>query len=286
MFDLQTTAQDLRQFSHDFAAFVDQVPSDSWALRTGTREHDWTVHQTLAHLVSIGELLLCAAESARDGSPLAIEGLKQREDLRQWNETQIAKHLTTSPSELLQELTHVLEQAAQIAESTLPEQAQAETFVVVYNRTAPLRDLLDFQLSHAGVIHAAQITRPLEGIAPLWETYTPDFLARQLDRYLRHFSYGFWGNYYMGQGETLQFSIEGYGDYFVHVTSEGAKTQRGIVEAPDYHLQFSSPAALFGLFNVQLPIKDALQTGQLQVRGDWQASFRLIKLFSATPPNL
>jgi hypothetical protein len=274
---------ELRGILQDY--FAGLSPED-WHLRTGDRDKDWTVRQTLAHLVAIAELLNRAVEAALQDKDLAIEGVHKRQDLRAWNEQQIAMRSDMTPAHLAEQLFAEFDTAAHYIKTLASEDFHKKTYARVYNRPAPVMDIVDWQLSHVGAVHAAQITRPTTG-QPLWEYYSVGMTHRTLDRYVRHFSIAYWNTVGGDRHETINFTIDGEGGGAWHLVAapDGGTSGRNLVDGAEHHLRFANPAIFYGLFGLHLPFIGTIRAGHLQTDGDFRQTFELIRLFSASPPK-
>lgn len=287
-FDKQAILDDLREFQAMLAAFWEGVLDDVWKLRTGGRDKDWTLHEVLAHLVSIARLFNLAAEAAiQQTPPTPIDGLAKRTDLGEWNLQQIAELSQNAPQVLIEWLLDEFNATAMLAGGLTPEQAEQTVFLPPYGRSGRAIDCIDWQLSHAGVIHAAQITRPLAQ-SPLWEAYSPGLLHRQVDRFIRHFSVAYWPEYGDGQETVMNFHIGGESGGVWHVIAapDGGHCGAGGVEHAPINLHFDSPATLFGVFTVQINMGDALSSGRMRVEGDAARALKLMRLFTPSPPRV
>jgi hypothetical protein len=287
-FTLQQTATDLQTFNALFQDFAQSLPDDLWEARTGTREQDWTLQEALIHLVSIATVFNDATEHALQGKPLVVDGLRRREDLRDWNAHQIAEG-AHSPAVLVAQFSAQLERAATLAATTPEDQAGKLLYLAVYNRPAPLRHWLDWQLSHAGIIHAAQVTYPTD-YAPLWRQYTPDFTHRQLDRFMRHFSWAYWQDYTPNLQAVLNFVVdgEGGGEWHLIAAADGGDVGRGTKPDARFTFRFAEADAMFGVFTARIPMDVAIETGQMDISGGIGGmieGIELLKRFSASPPK-
>lgn len=65
------------------------LPAEAWERRTGDREKDWTLHETVAHLSSVAAPFNRAADAALSNRSIAEPGLYPRRDLVAWNAAQI-----------------------------------------------------------------------------------------------------------------------------------------------------------------------------------------------------
>lgn len=283
---LTNVLNDFNTFKPIVLDYLRSVPDSAWETRTGTREKDWTLHQTLAHLVSISHLFNQAAHCARNGEPLSVDGLARREDLVSWNETEIMRLTQHTPDTLIQQLAQSLDATAGIAESLTSEQMERPTYLTTYNRPARTIDFIDWQLSHAGVIHAAQITRPLNQ-PPLWEHYPDDLLNRQIDRFMRQFSYAYWEAYAGDVNAVLSFHIDGTagGDWHIAAAPDGGFAAQGVGENPTFTFRCANPYVLFGIFTVHIRVEDAIKDGLYSIAGNTAEALRVMRLFGATPPR-
>jgi hypothetical protein len=263
------------------ANYLAQVPDEAWQLKTGKRDEDWTLHQTLSHLVAIAKAFNLAADCAIAGREFHT-GKFERRDLVAWNETEIAERTNTSPQELTAQLVAELEGAEQRYANLSPEDAEKPLYLRVYNRPACAIDFLDWQLSHVGVIHAAQLTRPLN-LPPLWEQFSPELSERQVDRFMRHFSYAYWQEFGNGMLGDIHFQI-GSGDWFLHMNPQGGDYGQGVPTNPLFHIRFSNPQQFFGAFTFHISLLRSITSGEIVIEGDPKEALNILKLFSATPP--
>ncbi|MFP4324149.1 MAG: maleylpyruvate isomerase N-terminal domain-containing protein, partial [Anaerolineales bacterium] len=212
---LEHTTDDLRWFSAYLSDYLSALPEDAWTRPTGDRPQDWTLTELMAHLASIAEIFNQATEAALGNRPLVLEGLQERRDLRHWNAAQIAARQGIPGLQLLSVWRAQIAAAADRAATLSPAQAEATAFLPVYNRPARVIDFIDWQLSHAGIIHGAQVTRAM-GDPPLWMGYPPDFTVRQIDRFMRHLSAAYWHDLAGAEDQiTLAFEIEGAGEWHI-----------------------------------------------------------------------
>lgn len=284
MIPLAQTATDTETLSAILTAYLESVSDADWQHRTGTRDKDWTRHQTLAHLVSIAKLFNHGIDAALKGHRLTIPGLTRREDLPAFNAAQIETLSAFPPDDLLRQLQAQLARSAQTARDIAPEQAQLAADVLVYNRPVPVGDLLDFQLSHVGVVHAAQIA---DGAPPLWKRYPADLLHRQTDRFVRHFSVAYWQDYAPNLQTAINFHIEGEagGDWHLIADPSGGRAGQGSAADAGYALRVADAGVFFGIFTAQVDVTAALQSGELTISGDPMRTMQLLRLFAATPPH-
>ena len=286
-FDPHPILADFAEYRQIFSQFMQTVPDAAWSLKTGERDKDWTMHETLAHLVSVAQLFNLAAEHALTDKAIDVQDFTQRGFLATWNQREIAELSQQPPPELASRLMAELEATEAIIPTLTVENLGKLGDLPVYNRPARVIDFVDWQLSHAGIVHAAQITRPIEH-PPLWESYSAEMMRRQVDRFVRHFSYAYWPELGPDEPQAINFHIQGAGGGDWHLTTDenGGGFGQGLVENATYHAQFATPPTFFGLFTFHVPFREALSDGRVVFMGDMRATMQLLRLFSATPPKL
>ena len=287
IFDTVSTAQDLQTLRGILTQFYGGVRDDDWGRKTGSREKDWTLAETTAHVTSVAQTFNKALEAGIAGASTEIPGLARREDLPDWNASQVASLLAQhTPAEMVTQLDLEFERAAQLATALTPEQAKIEIPFAFYNRPAALGNLMLWQLSHLGVIHGAQLPRPLDQ-APLWERYDGAMRQRQLGRFLLHFSWAYWNTLAPDLTATLHMQISGAygGDWTLVAAPDGGTVLAGIPENPTYVYYFANPDVFFSLFTVNETFQNAQAHGEFKVTtGDPTDAIRLLRCFAASPP--
>ncbi|MCA9911814.1 MAG: maleylpyruvate isomerase N-terminal domain-containing protein [Anaerolineae bacterium] len=279
-------AADLRNFREIFADFAREIPPNAWDIQTGTRDKDWTLQQTMAHLVAIAQAFNRAAQAAVTQMPLLTPGMEKRDDLASWNRTQIAELADIPPEALIERFLVELDFAAQYLTGLSDDDLEQTVHLRVYGRAASARDFLDFQISHAGVVHAAQITRPVHQ-PPLWEQYPAGLLHRTIERFLRQMAVAYWPEYGGNSLRALNFIIDGEngGEWHTWAGPEGANVYEGTTEDASFTMRCKDANALFGLFTVHVPLKEALTSGSLQFEPDWREVMQFFDLFAPTAPR-
>lgn len=279
-------AADLRDFRAIFADYASDVPPDAWDVQTGSRDKDWTLRQTMAHLVAIAQAFNRAAQAAVTQMPLLTPGMEKRDDLRAWNRTQIAELEDIASEHLIERFLVELDFAAQYLTGLSDDDLAQTAHLRVYGRAASARDFLDFQISHAGVVHGAQITRPLNQ-PPLWEQYPAGLLHRTIERFLRQMAVAYWPEYGGNSLRAINFVIDGEnsGEWHTWAGPEGANVYEGTTEDASYSMRCKDAYALFSLFTMHVPLKDSLQDGSLQFEPDWREVMGFFDLFAPTAPR-
>ena len=280
--------QDFDELKTVLREHFDNTGDMFWKMRTGSREKDWTLHETLAHLVAIAAALNIGADTALRGEPeVVIDGVKERTDLRQWNDSQIEIRTQKTPAELLDDLEAELDKAEATIKNITEEQSEAKTFLKVYNRPARVVDMIDWQFSHPAVVHGSQVSRPMNA-SPLWQHFSNDHIYRLVDRYTRQFSHAYWQQYGVPEPRIINFTVEGEsgGEWHLIASPDGGSANQGSVPVPDYHIVYKDPHTYFGVYSFHIQMQDALKSGDVKVKkGDMEELFSLISLYTATPPK-
>src|SRR5262245_4016763 len=113
----QQIAQDIKTFHKLSGDFWRTAPDEAWNKRTGQREKDWTLHQCLAHLLSIAIVFNKATDAAIRGEALDIREFTNREQLSDWNSAEIARLSQVPPNGLIVQLLHEWQAAGEKASS-------------------------------------------------------------------------------------------------------------------------------------------------------------------------
>lgn len=282
----ETLQQDLKDFHGLSSRFWQRVPDDAWQRKTGTRDKDWTLLETLAHILSFAQAYNKFVDAGLRDEPATFMGANDtRDDLAQWNQREIERLAILPPNglivQLLQEWRITSEKVAQLT----PETAQWTVAVPAFDRPATLIDLIDFQLSHAGIVHGTQIAVPL-GQAPFWQQFMPDLTARMIDRFLRQWQYIYWSAYGPSQETMIAFQIDGAGggNWYLRFSQAGCISGHGTVQT-DHRLIFTSSDIFLGVFTNALPFQDAIMAGDLRFAGDMSATLPLLALFTPKRPK-
>lgn len=285
MFD--QTQQDLKDFHRLMSNFWKRVPDDVWDTRTGNREKDWTLHQTLAHVLSIAQAFNKAADAALRNEAFHLRGFTERDQLANWNEGEIERLTKVPPNGLivqfLQEIRIAHDKVATITEDIVGRTVQ----VPIYNRPARAIDYLRWQLSHAGIIHGAQVIVPLNR-APLWTDFEAEFTHRVLGYYLQQWSMAYWQDMGSDNAKSINFHIsgEGGGDWHIIAAPDGGSSDSGIIEGADYELFFESPHVLFSVFSNHISIRSAMVNGRMRLASDVRDTLAILSLFSPKRPTI
>lgn len=88
---------------------------------------------------------------------------------------------------LFDEFLGILDQAAGIAASLTPAQAELSLQMPIYNRPVNIAEGLGIIMAHAGLFHTAQVAEPA-GVPPLWQQLSPEIRHRVIGRTMRAFA--------------------------------------------------------------------------------------------------
>jgi hypothetical protein len=282
----EQTQEDFQTFYKIASNFWKNIPDEAYEKRTGTRDKDWTLHETLAHLLAIAQLLNRAVDAALAQEELLIRGITKREDLLEWNAREIERLSQVPPNALIIRFLKELEQAGNSTVKLTSEQSQLTAYGRFYNRPASVIDFIDWQISHAGIVHAAQVTRPLN-LAPLWTHYRADFKHRNLDRFIRQFSMAYWQDYGPDQAQVINLHIDGEGGGKWHLVAapDGGKMGQDVIDGANYEIFFDSPDIFFGIFTFHESFKDTMLSGKIRFANDFRQTMGLLKLFTPSIPK-
>jgi Mycothiol maleylpyruvate isomerase N-terminal domain len=283
----EQTEKDLKIFHQLAGNFWKTVPDDAWEKRTGSREKDWTLHQTLAHVLSVATLFNKATDAAIRGEDLNFRDVAGREALAAWNAEEIARLSQAPPNALIVRLLQEWRSAGDKARSLTAETAEKTYSLPIYNRASSALDFIEWQLSHAGIVHAAQVTRPL-GKSPLWTDYDADFMQRMIWRFARLWSVTYWPEYGSEQTKIMNFHIAGAGGGSWHLimARDGGKAGEGAAENADYEFYYESADLFFGIFTLEVPILEAFSSGKARLVGDIGEALNVLRLFGPNRPRI
>lgn len=283
----EQTTSDLKNFHSIASQFWKNIPDDAWENKTGARDKDWTLHETLAHVLSIAQLFNKATDAALRGEELQVKGFEQREDLGAWNDEQIARLSRLAPNglivQLLQELRITHDKASQLTAET----AEKTVFMPNFNRPARAIDTIHWQLSHAGVVHGAQVTQPLN-MSPLWHQYNDDVLHRMVGHFLNQWSFVYWADLGSDTAQVINFHIDGEagGDWHLVAAPDGGAHAEGSVDGAEFDLFFTSPDIFLSVFTGYMHMREAMVSGQMRLASDVRDTMAILGLFSPKKPKV
>ncbi len=278
-----TLAADLLELRAVYAGFLTGLRPGDWTRRTGPRAKDWTVRETLAHL----DASLCTYRSgvaaALAGRPAEVQGASRREDLSRWNRAEIDARAGLSPEELGARLLGGMAELARAAGVMSAEESQRTAALPFFN--APMRacDMVGSQLTHTGIIHAAQLARG-SGAAPLWRALRPATLQRMLAHFFRVSGYVYWPERGGNLRATIAFVVDGPqgGAWRVTIGPAGGVAQAGPAQRADLTFWLRSPDSACRIFTFDLDLPRALLGRHLRLSGDLSLAARFPMLFTPT----
>ena len=280
-FDPQVLAADLLEVKRTYAAFFAARSPADWPRHTESQAKGWTLRETLAHLDSIGQAYLQAAEAALAGQPCYIPGLLERSDLPAWNQRQIEARASRPITQICDSFLTTLEQAADSVAHLSPAVLDQKTVFPAYHRPISLAELFAGQAVHPGLVHAAQVARGA-GVTPLWVQYPSALLQRQLTRFFHFMSLSYWpergGN--LEAAITMSAAGEAGGIWSLTLTPAGSDVEEGPLRRPSLRIWFRNADSLCRALTLQMSPLRALLTAQAFAWGDLRLGFRLAWLFN------
>jgi hypothetical protein len=286
--DLDTRYQhvltDLLSIKNILQVFFQDIPSHLWHQKDRrSRPHDWTLHQTLAHLVAAAEYYHLTLKHALHQDVIIPSGLKQRHDLSTYNQQEITKRQHLQASVLVTDLQNALSSTIDTAQQLTSEQLTQQVNIPIFNRPITIIELLETQLVHPGLVHAAQIANPL-GRDPLWRRYDAALIHRMLTRFFNLMAMIYWPERGGTTHATIQFLVAGAnsGQWYVSVDPAGSLANEGRAHKPQLTLKIANTDILCQFFTAQLSATQALLRGKITLRGNLYLATRLMYLFSPT----
>lgn len=274
--------EDLAGLNELLITFLYELDPAAWHHPAPARS--WTLHQTVAHLVSAAEWYLSALDHTLQHQPFKTPDFQVRPDLPDYNQQEILLRQHYSPEELLVALHKALTSTIALARCMTPEQYSWPVAIPVFNRTLTLGELLETQATHPGLVHGAQIALPYDQ-EPLWSRYPPAFLHRMLERFFRLMSLTYWPERGKGLQATLQFKIGGAagGQWYVQVSPTGAQAGTGKARRARLILWTASADVFLRIATDSITLRQALLTGKLFAYGQLlPLAPRILSLFSPT----
>jgi hypothetical protein len=280
-FDPQVLAADLLEVKRIYTTFFAARSPSDWLRHTEPHARGWTLRETIAHLDSIGQAYLRAAESTLTGQPYHIPGLLQRTELSAWNQREIEvrahQPITDICNSFLRTLEHASNSVARLSSAVLSQ----TTPFPFYHRPISLGELFGGQVAHPGLVHAAQVAHGA-GVAPLWVQYPPALLHRQLTRFFHLMSLAYWPERGGNLRAAVRLSAAGAasGSWTVTLGPEGSQLVESQQQRPQLRIWFRNADSLCRAMTFRLSPLRALLTVQAFAWGDLRLGFRLAWLFN------
>jgi len=280
-FNPLTMADDLCEVQRIYATFFNGLNPADWDKSVKGDEHEWTLHETVAHLCGLTGAGLESIQHTLRGETYLFDGLTDRYQFRAYNRAGIEAHLSLPMKDLCNEFLNILDQTATIARSLGPGQAEIGSVMPIYNRPVKVIEAMGIMMFHAGLHHSAQVAEPA-GVPPLWTQLTPEIRHRVIGRVMRALSLLY--RYDLGGelGATFAFQIDGPGggDWHVDVAPGRTSSDEGRAEHPSLVIHLSETGVFCQMFTGRFKLPSALLRGKFKLRGDLRLFPRFSSLFS------
>ena len=274
-------ASDLHEVNEIYARLFAALDTGRWDAPARRGRHEWTLHETIAHLCALNGAGLESLKHALQGESYTFRGLDSRYLLNAYNRKGIDAHLSMSPDALCTEFLSIHDEAADLASSLQPTAAPITAAMPIYNRPVEIVEGLGIIVMHTGLIHSAQVAEPA-GVPPLWTQLAPEIRHRQIGRVMRAFSLLYRHDIGDPLRATLAFRVDGRGggEWYVDLSPEATTSGEGRTASTSLTVRLRQTddfcRMLTGRFNPVL----ALIRGSLKLRGDLRLFLRMSKLFS------
>jgi SCP-2 sterol transfer family/Mycothiol maleylpyruvate isomerase N-terminal domain len=280
-FDPLTLAEDLCEVHRIYKRFFATLDATGWdtPVKGGARE--WTLHETVAHLCALNGAGLASIQHTLHGEPYTFTGLDSRYKFNAYNRKGIDDHLALPRQALFAELFGILDEAAGIARTLQPGQADVTIQMPIYNRPVRIVEALSIIMIHTGLFHTAQVAEPARQL-PLWMQLASAIRHRVIGRTMRAFSLLYRRDFGGELRATLVFRVDGPGGgaWFVRLSPESPASGEGRVAHSNLVIQLRDTAVFCRMLTGRLNLPLALLSGQLRLRGDLRLFLRMNTLFS------
>jgi hypothetical protein len=280
-FDPQVLANDVDTVCDVYARFFATLDTNRWNEPVSHSGKQWTVHETVAHLCALNGAGLESIQHTLRGEPYVFRGLDDRYHLNAFNRQGIDEHLGLPPDALCAEFLRIHREAAGIARTLQPKQAELTAVMPIYNRPVSIVEALSIMMMHAGLIHSAQVAEPA-GVPPLWTQLAPEIRHRVIGRVLRAFSLLYRCDIGRSLRATLVFRVDGPGggEWHVCLSPESPTSGQGAVNEADLVIHLHETDDFCKMLTGRLHLPSALMSGHLKLQGDVRLFLRMSKLFS------
>ena len=264
-----------------FTPFFAILDKTSWDKLVKGSPKEWTLHGTIAHLVALNGAGLESIKHTLRGEPYTFIGLDTRYEFNAYNRKGINEHLNIAMKDLCAKLLDILNEAASIARSLRPDQAELAAQMAIYNRPVRMVEVLSIIMFHVGLIHSAQVAEPA-GLPPLWTQLSPEIRHRVIGRVMCAFSLLYRFDIGGSLRNTLVFRVDGPGggEWYVELSPEAATSGEGIVDHPELVIHMRDTAVFCQMLTSRLNLPMALISGKMKLRGDLRLFLRMNTLTS------
>lgn len=282
-FESHTLAADLIELRQTFAALFAAAHPQDWQRRTEPGTNAWSMRETVAHLDAVAQAYLACARAALAGVPATLPGITRRHELGTWNQASIAARAHLPIPTLCNSFLGSLHESAQLAASLTPGDLAHTTSTPIYDGLVSAADLLGGQLSHAGIVHGAQVTATT-GAAPLWHTYRPAFMQRQLARLFAILEHAYWPERAARLQAVVCFQIDGAGGgtWHMHLSNQRATAIAGEPARADLRLICADAGLFCQLLTFRANPITTILSGRVRFHGNLLIGLRMPPLFLPT----
>jgi hypothetical protein len=280
-FDPQTLADDLFEVRRIYAEFFATLDETRWDKPVKGGSKEWTLHETIAHLVALNGAGLESIQHTLRGESFTFVGLDDRYVFNAYNRKGIDEHLDIPLKELCDRLLDILDEAASIARKLQSGQAETTVQMPIYNRPVRIVEALSIIMVHAGLFHTAQVAEPA-GVPPLWMQLSPEVRHRVIGRTMRAFSLLYRFDIGGSLRTTLVFRVDGPGggEWYVTLSPEAPNSGEGSVDNPGLVIRLRETAVFCQMLTSRMNLPLTLISGRMKLRGDLRLFLRMNSLFS------
>ncbi len=285
--DPQTLAEDLLEIRRIYGRFFAGLSRVDWDKPVKGGSKEWTLHETVAHLVALNGAGLESVQHTLRGEPYTFVGLDSRYKFKAYNRKGIDDHLELPIKEACAKVLDILSEAAAVAYDLTPDQADSTAQMPIYNRPVKIIEALSIIMAHAGLFHSAQVAEPA-GRPPLWMQLSPEIRHRVIGRTMRALSLLYRLDIGGSLRAMLAFRIDGPGggEWFVKLSPNAPTSGEGRVDHPSLAIHLRKTDVFCQMLTSRLNLPKALISGAMKLRGDLRLFLRMSTLFSedARPP--
>jgi hypothetical protein len=280
-FEGRWLAADLQRVHDIYAAFFSTVTDVNWDRPVKGSAHEWTLHETMAHLCGLIAVGQRGIQAALTDEPLSVPGLTNQFEFNQFNRQEIDARLALPRAALCQTLLEKLGQLIDVAQRLNAAELKRTATLPIYNRPVTIAETLGILMFHTGLHHSAQVAEPV-GVPPLWHQLESEVRHRVITRVMRALSLLY--RFDLGGDLRAAFAFriggEGGGDWAVRVAPDHAEALEGEVGPASLTIKLSNTDIFCQMFTGRLNLPLALLTGRLRLSGNLRLFPRFGSLFS------
>jgi hypothetical protein len=285
-YDPSTLASDLARVQQIYTNFFSKVTPADWDRPARGGNHEWNLHETVAHLSGLTAVGQRGIEAALRSEVFSVPGLTNRFEFNQFNRQEIDKRLALPREALCNSLLQMLCQLGDLARQLGPAEMHRTSSMPIYNRPVTVAETLGILMFHTGLHHSAQVAEPI-GIKPLWTQLDPEIRHRVIGRVVRALSLLY--RYDLGGDlrAVIAFKISGEGgsNWHVDISPEGTQSAGGAADHADLTLRLRDTTVFCEMFTDRLNLPLALLMGRLRLSGNLRLFPRMGSLFSVDAQN-